>query len=190
MKYKLNPFKITTLIIYISFFIYLSIILVKFEKERNLKTENFIKNIKIRKKDFYLKESIGLMEPVANSVENIDESVQPSLENTQIQEQNTTSQPIESQGPLQDETQTKKVEQKIKKQYIQVATIEDGKKANEIVKKLGASFRVSKTKNSKGKILYRIYSVTVETKEALTSQENQIKAILGGSQNYVIRDSK
>ena len=196
MKYKLNPYKLLSLVATIFFISYVYSVAQQFRNERNQKTAEIVKTIDIRNSKFYMKPVVANVQP-APVVENKAVAVAelpPTQEVDKAEVPAKTPEQIaqEKKEKLQRELDAKKKKEalkteKVSRQYIQVATISDGKRAQAIVAKLGAGFRVGVITTKSGKKLYAISSSAFDNKAAQQSYEAKIKQVLGSGQQYVVR---
>ena len=196
MKYKLNPYKLLSLVATIFFISYVYSVAQQFRNERNQKTAEIVKTIDIRNSKFYMKPVVANVQP-APVVENKAVAVAelpPTQEVDKAEVPAKTPEQIaqEKKEKLQRELDAKKKKEalkteKVSRQYIQVATISDGKRAQAIVAKLGAGFRVGVITTKSGKKLYAISSSAFDNKATQQSYEAKIKQVLGSGQQYVVR---
>ena len=196
MKYKLNPYKLLSLVATIFFISYVYSVAQQFRNERNQKTAEIVKTIDIRNSKFYMKPVVANVQP-APVVENKAVAVAelpPTQEVDKAEVPAKTPEQIaqEKKEKLQRELDAKKKKEalkteKVSRQYIQVATISDGKRAQAVVAKLGPGFRVGVITTKSGKKLYAISSSAFDNKAAQQSYEAKIKQVLGSGQQYVVR---
>ena len=196
MKYKLNPYKLLSLVATIFFISYVYSVAQQFRNERNQKTAEIVKTIDIRNSKFYMKPVVANVQP-APVVENKAVSVAelpPTQEVDKAEVPAKTPEQIaqEKKEKLQRELDAKKKKEalkneKVSRQYIQVATISDGKRAQAVVAKLGPGFRVGVITTKSGKKLYAISSSAFDNKATQQSYEAKIKQVLGSGQQYVVR---
>ena len=196
MKYKLNPYKLLSLVATIFFISYVYSVAQQFRNERNQKTAEIVKTIDIRNSKFYMKPVVANVQP-APVVENKAVAVAelpPTQEVDKAEVPAKTPEQIaqEKKEKLQRELDAKKKKEalkteKVSRQYIQVATISDGKRAQAVVAKLGPGFRVGVITTKSGKKLYAISSSAFDNKATQQSYEAKIKQVLGSGQQYVVR---
>ena len=188
MKYKLNPYKLLSLVATIFFISYVYSVAQQFRNERNQKTADIVKIINIRDPKFYTKPSVTSTQQAPVVVNTATTAELPPTQEIKTPEQLEQ----EKKEKLQKELDAKKKKEelkveKISRQYIQVATISDGKKAQAVVAKLGPGFRVGVITTKSGKKLYAISSGSFDNKATQQAYEAKIKQVLGSGQQYVVR---
>ena len=188
MKYKLNPYKLLSLVATIFFISYVYSVAQQFRNERNQKTAEIVKTIDIRDPKFYTKPSVTSTQQAPVVVNTATTAELPPTQEIKTPEQLEQ----EKKEKLQKELDAKKKKEelkveKISRQYIQVATISDGKKAQAVVAKLGPGFRVGVITTKSGKKLYAISSGSFDNKATQQAYEAKIKQVLGSGQQYVVR---
>ena len=196
MKYKLNPYKLLSLVATIFFISYVYSVAQQFRNERNQKTAEIVKTIDIRDTKFYTKSIVASTQPapvVANTVATTELPPTQEVDKPVVPPKKTPEQIAqEKKEKLQRELDAKKKKEalkseKVSRQYIQVATISDGKRAQAVVAKLGPGFRVGVITTKSGKKLYAISSSAFDNKATQQSYEAKIKQVLGSGQQYVVR---
>lgn len=196
MKYKLNPYKLLSLVATIFFISYVYSVAQQFRNERNQKTADIVKIINIRDPKFYTKPSVASTQqaPVVENKAVAVAELPPTQEVDKAEVPAKTPEQIaqEKKEKLQRELDAKKKKEalkteKVSRQYIQVATISDGKRAQAVVAKLGPGFRVGVITTKSGKKLYAISSSAFDNKATQQSYEAKIKQVLGSGQQYVVR---
>ena len=188
MKYKLNPYKLLSLVATIFFISYVYSVAQQFRNERNQKTAEIVKTIDIRDPKFYTKPSVTSTQQAPVVVNTATTAELPPTQEIKTPEQLEQ----EKKEKLQKELDAKKKKEalkneKVSRQYIQVATISDGKRAQAVVAKLGPGFRVGVITTKSGKKLYAISSSAFDNKATQQSYEAKIKQVLGSGQQYVVR---
>ena len=188
MKYKLNPYKLLSLVATIFFISYVYSVAQQFRNERNQKTADIVKIINIRDPKFYTKPSVTSTQQAPVVVNTATTAELPPTQEIKTPEQLEQ----EKKEKLQKELDAKKKKEelkveKISRQYTQVATISDGKKAQAVVAKLGPGFRVGVITTKNGQKLYAISSGSFDNKATQQAYEAKIKQVLGSGQQYVVR---
>ena len=195
MKYKLNPYKLLSLVATIFFISYVYSVAQQFRNERNQKTAEIVKTIDIRDTKLYTKPVVASTQPVpvvANTVATTELPPTQEVDKAEVPAKTPEQIAQEKKEKLQRELDAKKKKEalkteKVSRQYIQVATISDGKRAQAVVAKLGPGFRVGVITTKSGKKLYAISSSAFDNKATQQSYEAKIKQVLGSGQQYVVR---
>ena len=137
MKYKLNPYKLLSLVATIFFISYVYSVAQQFRNERNQKTAEIVKTIDIRDSKFYTKPVVASTQPapvVANTVATTELPPTQEVDKAEVPAKTPEQIAQEKKEKLQRELDAKKKKEalkneKVSRQYIQVATISDGKRA-------------------------------------------------------------
>ena len=131
MKYKLNPYKLLSLVATIFFISYVYSVAQQFRNERNQKTAEIVKTIDIRDTKFYTKPVVASTQPapvVANTVATTELPPTQEVDKAEVPAKTPEQIAQEKKEKLQRELDAKKKKEalkteKVSRQYIQVATI-------------------------------------------------------------------
>lgn len=162
--------------VFLIFLTYIFYLTYGFLKKRKEETNQINSTINIRKENFY---NVPKEKEQNNNEQSIDPSAADPVEETAEENENTSEQPVQEVVPENNAGETAnsnetKSENRVKA-YIRVATYNNKSDADAALKKLDNNFKIRESKTSSGKVVYIMFSKTVNSEEELNVLKEKVK---------------
>ena len=213
MSFRINPFKILRIVGIIGVITYAGVEYSNYKSRVVKETSEITKDIKIRRKDFYMtqdyknnltvpqqtvdqtnkdvaqvitsKDSDTKKVDLANNGQNKDDSTEEQVKNNSEQANEAKKAQQEAAAKAKAEAAKKAAAaKKGPKKYLQVASLASESAAKATVRKLGGNFRYQKS-SVNGRTVYVVMSAMTDNPSTLSAMERQVKSRIGAG--YIVR---